>query len=43
MACPALSFEIGGSTPNASQVKKNMFFGAFPTEGITALSIKWIG
>ena len=26
---PGVNFEIGGSTPNASAVKKKMFFGFF--------------
>ena len=34
-----VSFEIGGKTPKASQVKKKMFFGISPTAGVTALSM----
>jgi hypothetical protein len=39
MACSEVSLEIGGNTPNASQVKKKMFLGCPPTAGIFAPGI----
>ena len=39
MACAAVNLETGGSTPNASQVSKNMFLGIQPTEGYWSLLI----
>ncbi len=43
MAWPVVSLEIGGKTPNASQVRKNMFLGMSPTDGSTAFEIKLSG
>ena len=40
MAWPGVSFEIGGNTPNASQVRKKIFLGNPPIEGSSALLIK---
>jgi hypothetical protein len=43
MACPGDKRDIGGNTPNASQVRKKMFFGMPPTDGSTAFEIKCKG
>jgi hypothetical protein len=39
MACSLVSLEIGGKTPKASAVRKKMFFGALPMDGVAILSI----
>ena len=39
IACSGVNLATGGKTPNASQVKKNIFFGWPPTAGILTLSI----
>jgi hypothetical protein len=39
IACSGVNLEIGGNTPYASQVRRKIFLGIFPTEGIIALSI----
>jgi hypothetical protein len=33
IAWPGVSFDIGGNTPKASQVRKKMFFGKPPIAG----------
>jgi hypothetical protein len=43
MACPGVNLEIGGNTPNASQVRKKIFFGKPPIDGSFALLIKFKG
>ncbi len=39
MASSGLNTATGGSTPKASAVKKIMFCGCGPTEGITAFGM----
>ena len=43
IACSGVSRLTGGSTPKASQVRKMMFFGCPPTQGILALGMNSIG
>jgi hypothetical protein len=40
IACPFVSFDIGGSTPYASQVRKKILQGIFPIEGWMAFDMK---
>ena len=43
IACSGVRRLTGGSTPNASQVRKITFFGCPPTHGIFALGMYSIG
>src|SRR5690606_6384674 len=43
MACAVVSLAIGGSTPNASQVRKKMFLGVSPTDIFLAFLMCDIG
>ncbi len=42
-ACSGVSFEMGGSTPNASAVRKTTFLGPGATPVGSALPMKWSG